>query len=96
MSQDIDEVIKELLSDVEITDDKDEDLFYDVDEVNKEKMERPTGRTSLTVTYVRKEPRLGIKNLMIKVMVLQVCKTVILTMLEKRKNSISSSMKNMT
>ena len=36
MAQDIDEVIKELLSDFELTDDKDEDLFYNVDEVNKE------------------------------------------------------------
>jgi hypothetical protein len=36
VTQDIDEVIKELLSDFEITDDNDEDLIYDADEVNKE------------------------------------------------------------
>ncbi|XP_059454997.1 uncharacterized protein LOC132185210 [Corylus avellana] len=35
--QDIDEVIKELLSDCEVTNGEDEELYYDADEVNKEK-----------------------------------------------------------
>jgi hypothetical protein len=37
VAEDIDEVIKELLSDFEITDGEDEDLFYNFDEANKEK-----------------------------------------------------------
>jgi hypothetical protein len=34
---DIDQVVKELLSDIERSDSEPEDLFYDADEVNKEK-----------------------------------------------------------
>jgi hypothetical protein len=39
VAEDVDEVIKELLNNFEIIDGEDEDLFYDVDGVNKEKDE---------------------------------------------------------
>jgi hypothetical protein len=62
----------------------------------KKRMEHPTSGIRLTIAQVRKKPRLGIRTLVMKMMVLQVYKAVILMMLERKRSGISRSMRNMT
>jgi hypothetical protein len=59
----------------------------------KKKMEWPAGGIVLIVTSMRTELSLGTKNLMTKVIVLQVCKAVILMILEKERCGIGSLMR---
>jgi hypothetical protein len=96
VTQDIDKVIKELLSNFEITDGNDEDLIYDVDEVNKENDGISNLWDKVDCNIGEKGAEIGDKEFDDQSDGLASLQGSDSDDVEKKKGGISSSMRNMT
>jgi hypothetical protein len=91
MDVDLDQLVKDLLSDIERSESEEDDLFYDKDEVIREKDGTTHWWEEVDLGINDTRDNFGIRKPTIQVMVLEVCKEVIRTMLGGG-NGIGNSM----